>query len=164
MLMELFPVFRFAGRAALLFGLLAFVAWVSSLYVSSTNVSTPGQSVLLSLTSALVSFALVFAVWLLMRPVRYAILRVVYRLMIHSGISVLLYFGIWELLTDAVRVRLDALPDYTGLATLHRTYDSVDQRKRTKIISAVRRLAESQRCNVFKDAIMFLDGIEIGRA
>ena len=158
MIIGLLPTLRRLGQSIRWFGLLALTIWISSHVLHINSSGPPGQDVLASLamTGAL-SVVIVFGAWFAVRPLRRALLRIACQLMIRSGITFMVCFGVWELLSMAVRIRRFAFPDYSGLATLHRTYDSVAPAKRAKILAVARTLGESPSCDVFKESIMFLD-------
>lgn len=141
---------RNLGRVVRWSFFLAFTLWLADL-VPRGGVIPEGPF--------LIAISAVTSLWFLLRGIRQICFLAICRLMIRSGISFLLRFGVWELLTVGVHFWPGGMPDYAGFAALHRMYDTLDAMKRYRMVKTIREF-ESKPCPVTKEAIMFLEFIE----
>lgn len=140
------------GRAVRWLCLLTLTGWLSSL--------APKTKGVLPEWPFFVSGAMVFGLWFALRPVRRVCFLKACQFMIGSGISFLLRFGVWELLTVAVQFWPSSLPDFVGIEALHRTYDSMDPSKQREVVATIREFEKWPGCPVAKNAVMFLEVID----
>jgi len=155
------PIFRMASKAFQWLAMLALSAWLSIRWESVFANGQPGNgsSVLGSgLIVAAASLAIVYGLYLVLRPVRRSIFRGSCQLLVRSGTGLFLPLGVWNLLSVSVPSRPTASPDYAGLMALHRTYDSLDPLRRQRIVEVVYGLEEWP-SPVAKQAQMFLDAV-----
>ena len=161
MSVKLFPALRILGRLVKAGSLLGLAGCLPS-YIPGTRSSTiPGQDMLTFLVIAAILCATIFGIWRILRSLRLALLRFLCQLLIRFGSGFLLWYGVWELLSVGVRIRnqFDA-PDFTGLATLHKTYDAVERSRKAKILNAVYGLEGSPQCDVYLESVLFLEALE----
>jgi hypothetical protein len=159
------PIFRMASKAIQWLAMLALSTWLSIRWGTALGQgqSRDGSSAAPSgLIMVATSLTIVFGLYLVLRQVRRAIFRSACQLLVRKGPGILLPIGVWNLLSASVPARTTDAPDYAGLIALHKTYDSLDASRRSRIVEVVYAL-EDWPSPVAKEAQMFLDAVSESR-
>ncbi len=157
--LALLPAVRILFRLVKSAGLFALAGCLPSYIPVKTSSAIPGQEIITFIVIAAAIYGAIFGVWKILLPLRLTLFRFICKLLIHSGNGFLLLFGVWELLSVGVRVRKFGVPDFTGVAALHKTYDSLDRFTKAHVVTVVRILQGSPPCGVYQEAILFLDAV-----
>jgi hypothetical protein len=141
---------RKANKAIQLLAGLGLSVWLSARWGTLTF----GPPAFLSVAACL---GILFAIYIILRPVRQAIFRGICQFLVRYGTESCLAFGVWNLLSLPAS-RPSLTPDYAGIMALHETYDALDSSKQVKVVEVVHRLEEWP-SPIAGEAQMFLDAV-----